>query len=210
MLQSHQQRALRTFALVLFTGRADLKDENRILPHTAEEIEEAVMQVLRAWLTNQEFQSEEERAIQRLRDYYQRFQAQFRRCRSDHKELPTSINAPGVEVDGYLYLDKAQFEAACAGLEVQSVARALIKAGILHTNDKHHKVKVDLKSCGLKGRYYKLNLKQLLGEEFESAMSSPSRSIAASPRRINAKAKGSTAYQSVSIEEFIGDGDTTL
>lgn len=210
VLQSHQQRALRTFALVLFTGRADLKDENRILPHTAEEIEEAVMQVLRAWLTNQEFQSEEERAIQRLRDYYQRFQAQFRRCRSDHKELPTSINAPGVEVDGYLYLDKAQFEAACAGLEVQSVARALIKAGILHTNDKHHKVKVDLKSCGLKGRYYKLNLKQLLGEEFESAMSSPSRSIAASPRRINAKAKGSTAYQSVSIEEFIGDGDTTL
>ena len=141
---------------------------------------------------------------------YQRFQAQFRRCRSNPPELPISINAPGVEFDGYLYLDKAQFEAACAGLEVQSVARALIQAGILHTNDNHHKVKVDLKSCGLKGRYYKLNLKQLLGEEFESAMSSPSRSIAASPRRINANAKGSTAYQPLSIEEFIGDDDTTL
>lgn len=211
-LQSHQKRALRTFALISLTGQSAISDEIGILPHTAEEIEAAVMQVLRAWLNNQEFQSEAERAIQRLRDYYQRFQTQFRRYRSDHRELPTSINAPGVEFDGYLYLDKAQFEAACAGLEVQSVARALIQAGILHTNDNHHKVKVDLKSCGLKGRYYKLNLKQLLGEEFEfeSAMSSPTRSIAASPRRINAKAKGSTAYQPLSIEEFIGDDDTTL
>ena len=207
-LQSHQQRALRTFALISLTGQIAVSDEMGILPHTAEEIEEAVMQVLRAWLTNQEFQSEEERAIQRLRDYYQRFQAQFRHCRSNQPELLMSINVPGVEFNGYLYLDNAQFMAACAGLEVQSVARALIQAGILHTNDNHHKVKVDLKPCGLKGRYYKLNLKQLLGEEFESAMSSPSRSIAASPRRINAKE--STTYKQVSIEGLIGDGKTTL
>ncbi|MCK7577547.1 MAG: DUF927 domain-containing protein [Chromatiales bacterium] len=136
VLQSHQQRALRTFALVLFCGRADLEDQNPILPIPPKRSTRRSCRCCRAWLNNQEFQSEEERAIQRLRDYYLRFRGRFVQYRGRQPQLPMPHDPQGIEDEGHLHLNEAQFEAACDGLDVQSVARALKQGGILHCNEK--------------------------------------------------------------------------
>ena len=157
-LLPHQRRALRAFAVVLMSGYTAVNE--KILPHTEEEIDAAVVAVVNAWLTTQPGLSKEEEAIMRLYNYSLNHWDEM-----TDGDNPNDLRLFGDETFGvvykdHLYLNDEQFARACNGLERNTVEQALIQASLLHRNDGQTKVRAStaLHRFGLRGRCYQIRL----------------------------------------------------
>lgn len=166
-LHPEHQRAMRILALAGVAGRWAV--EEGVLPHTEAEVLNSVRVVRDAWLGGQSFESDDERAISKVRDYVSRYRGQMTDTAAHAAGQRHPANCRGILHQGFVLLTPSNFRDACAGLHAESVARALKGAGILHTNDPGHlQVTMPIRALNIaKTRYYKLNFARLFGEEAE-------------------------------------------
>ena len=163
-LQSPHLRAMRRLALAAVAGQWAV--EAGVLPHTADEVLDAVRCVRDAWLGAQVFESQSDRAVTKVRDYVSRFRGGMADTAASRVRPMLPSNCRGILHDGHVLLTKSNFEDACGGFDVESVARALKEAGILHTNEpRHFMVKTSIAALGItSARYYKLSFERLYGD----------------------------------------------
>lgn len=163
-LQSPHLRAMRRLALAAVAGQWAV--EAGVLPHTADEVLDAVRCVRDAWLGAQVFESQADRAVTKVRDYVSRFRGGMADTAASRGRPMLPSNCRGILHDGHVLLTKSNFEDACGGFDVESVARALKDAGILHTNEpRHFTVKTSIAALGIaSARYYKLSFERLYGD----------------------------------------------
>jgi hypothetical protein len=158
-LRTQHRRAMRRFAWTALAGKwaAD-----GILPHTETEVIAAVRAVRDAWLSEQVLLSEDEQAIESVRDYVQRFRGQMFVTGSGRGQAQHPNNCHGIVHDGRLLLTESNFREACGGLDIRLVANALDAAAILHRNDSQYKPKVSISELDIvKVRFYVLRLDRL-------------------------------------------------
>ncbi|MFD2112117.1 DUF927 domain-containing protein [Thiorhodococcus fuscus] len=161
-LHAHHWRALKRFALVAVAG---LWAENDVLPHTEEEIMEAVRAVLIAWVNSQIFDSEEERAMEAVREYYLQHVEDMVNLNVDQPNAAMTSSDYGIVRDKDLILNENQFAMACQGLVPKLVAHALNSKGMLQRNDGQNKRKVTISQLGLNNvRRYVIKLDKLIGD----------------------------------------------
>ena len=170
-LQSPHLRAMRRLALAAVAGQWAV--EAGVLPHTAEEVLDAVRRVRDAWLGAQVFESQADRAVTKVRDYVSRFRGRMVDTAAYRGRPVLPGNCRGILHEAHVLLTKSNFEDACGGFDVESVARALKEAGILHTNEpRHFTVKTSIAALGIaSARYYKLSFAKLFGDDDAGAQS---------------------------------------
>ncbi|MGJ0486014.1 MAG: DUF927 domain-containing protein [Methylomicrobium sp.] len=167
-LHSHHIRAMRRLALAALGGRWAV--EASILPHTVEQVMESVRAVRDAWLGAQSFLSEQDRAIENVRDYCLRHFGQMIVPTGTGGDGRFLSNCRGIRRDGKVILTDRNFQDACDGLPARIVASALDAAGILHRNDDQYKVKVSIAELGIhKTRFYVLIRDRLFNGEISEA-----------------------------------------
>jgi hypothetical protein len=174
VLHTHHVRAMRRLALAAVAGCWAVQAD--VLPHTEAEIIYAVRAVRDAWLGSQPFVSEEARAVEKVRDYVQRFRGQMVDTRAMRERMALPSNAHGILHQGRVILTDGNFRDACDGLDVRFVASSLDASGILCRNEDQFKSKVSIAELGIhKLRMYVLDMASLLdeGETSEQVVEQP-------------------------------------
>lgn len=158
-LRTHHRRAMRRFALTALAGKWAAQG---ILPHTEAEVMVAVRTVRDAWLSGLAFMSEEEQAVEAVRDYVTRFRGQMLVTGTGRSQAQQPSNCHGIIHRGRLLLTESNFREACGGLDGRLVARALEISRVLHRNDDQYKAKMTIAELGIvKVRFYVLRIDQL-------------------------------------------------
>lgn len=167
VLQTHHRRAMLRLALAAVAGQWAV--EAGVLPHTEAEVLGAVRAVRDAWLGGQSFESDDERAVSKVRDYVSRHRGQMADTAACAAGQRVPGNCRGILHQDHVLLTPSNFADACRGLHAESVASALKRAGILHTNEpRHNTVKVSVAALGIAAaRFYKLDLAMLFNEDAE-------------------------------------------
>lgn len=160
-----KRREMRRLALAAVAGQWAV--EAGVLPHTADEVLDAVRCVRDAWLGAQVFESQADRAVTNVRDYVSRHRGGMADTAAYRGRPMLPTNCRGILHDGHVLLTKSNFVDACGGFDIESVARALKEAGILHTNEpRHFTVKTSIAALGItSARYYKLSFERLYGDD---------------------------------------------
>lgn len=148
VLDTQHPRAMRRLALAALGGLWAV--EAGILPHTENEVMDAVRAVRDAWLAGQPFVSESKRALEALRDYVLRYRGQMIETGQGPRPLPS--NCHGIIHQGRLILSDDAFRAACAGLDTTLVLACLKDAGLLHQDDTQSKAHTKITELGLNGK----------------------------------------------------------
>lgn len=147
-LDTQHPRAMRRLALAALGGLWAV--EAGILPHSEDEVMDAVRAVRDAWLAGQPFVSESKRALEALRDYVLRYRGQMIETGQGPRPLPS--NCHGILHQGRLILSDDAFRAACAGLDTTLVLACLKDAGLLHQDDTQSKAHTKITELGLNGK----------------------------------------------------------
>ena len=135
-LEPEQRRALRRFALILVAG--ELAVEYEILPFEKAEVESAVNEIIKAWLTEGATIPDRIRGVMAVQDFIQRNPARFRPLRNDAVTVHALAGYTEKDVMAgsvYLILPEA-FTEACGGHDAAEVARELKRLGLLKTNER--------------------------------------------------------------------------
>lgn len=136
-MEAEQRRTLRRFALIEVAGK--LAVEADILPFTKHEIEDAVNEVVRAWLAEGVSMPDRIRGVMAVQEFIQRHQRRFREAHDSRIIVHGELAGYTQRVEGnYLYMFTAEgFAEACGGHNPQDVAGELQKLGFLHDSEKH-------------------------------------------------------------------------
>lgn len=134
-MEAEQRRTLRRFALLEVTGK--LAVEFGVLPFTKREIEDAVMQVVKAWRAEGVSMPDRIRGVMAVQAFIQRNQHRFRKA---HADTVTAYELAGytekLTLGGCLYMFTPDaFAEACGGHNPDDVAGELKKLGFLHVNE---------------------------------------------------------------------------
>lgn len=159
-----QRRALRRFAFVLAIGL--LAVEAGTLPHTEQEVEDAIDAVIAAWLSVQPSLTEGESALQAIREYaignvrnilpLEDWLAQD--C--PNALLPYVMK--GIQKKDLLLLTPEQFKAACGGHDERAALIYLRDEGLLKREADKLMYRVDIKPLDIKrGWFYAIRTDRL-------------------------------------------------
>lgn len=113
--------------------------ELSILAFSKQEIEDAVNEVVRAWLVEGVSMPDRIRGVMAVQSFIQRNQHRFRPSHSDNFKIYdlagyTERDSKG---GGWLYMFTAEaFTEACGGHNPKDIAREIQKLGFLHANEK--------------------------------------------------------------------------
>lgn len=135
-MEAEQRRTLRRFALIEVAGK--LAVELGILPFTKQEIEDAVNEVVRAWLAEGVSMPDRIRGVMAVQAFIQRNQHRFRPTHADTiKAYELAGYTEKLLQGGCLYMFLPEiFAEACGGHNPKDVAREIQKLGFLHANEK--------------------------------------------------------------------------
>ena len=135
-MEAEQRRTLRRFALIEVAGKQAV--DFGILPFTKQEIEDAVTQVVKAWLAEGVSMPDRIRGVMALQEFIQRHPRRFRPAHDS--AIYVNDLAGYTERDskgGWLYMFTAEaFAEACGGHNPKDIAREIQKLGFLHANEK--------------------------------------------------------------------------
>ena len=134
-MEAEQRRTLRRFALIEVAGK--LAVDFGIVPFTKEAIEDAVMQVVKAWRAESISMPDRIRGVMAVQAFIQSNQYRFRKA---HADTVTAYELAGytqkLTQGGCLYMFTPDaFSEACGGHNPDDVAGELKKLGFLHVNE---------------------------------------------------------------------------
>jgi len=134
-MEAEQRRTLRRFALMEAAGKQAV--DFGILPFTKQEIEDAITQVVRAWLAEGVSMPDRIRGVIALQEFIQRHPRRFRPAHDSAIYVNDLAGYTERLEGGYLYMFTAEgFAEACGGHNPKDIAREVQKLSFLHTNEK--------------------------------------------------------------------------